>query len=145
MLQVLHCRRQFLENYRPWQYSDDVKQLCLKIYLNCNFSCSEWLCRIPKMSGCNLQYAVMEGCYFRPNLIDCDWKYGQIIGAYFDEFIFERCDLREIRWSSGAWIGAEIYRSPGWIIIYRDTFDSEGVFRSEIDCPLPDPNDPIPF
>lgn len=28
------CGRQFLEFYRPWQYSDDVKQLCIKMYLN---------------------------------------------------------------------------------------------------------------
>ena len=28
------CGRQFLEYYRPWQYSDDVKQLCIKMYLN---------------------------------------------------------------------------------------------------------------
>ncbi len=29
-----NCGRQFLEHYRPWQYSHDVKQLCLKMYLN---------------------------------------------------------------------------------------------------------------
>ena len=29
-----HCGRQFLESYRNWKYSDDVKQLCLKMYLN---------------------------------------------------------------------------------------------------------------
>ncbi|MEG5065129.1 IS1 family transposase [Microcoleus sp. B3-A4] len=29
-----HCGRQFLESYRDWKYSDDVKQLCLKMYLN---------------------------------------------------------------------------------------------------------------
>jgi insertion element IS1 protein InsB len=28
------CGRQFLESYRPWAYSDDIKQLCLKMYLN---------------------------------------------------------------------------------------------------------------
>lgn len=28
-----HCGRQFLESYQPWGYSDDVKQLCLKMYL----------------------------------------------------------------------------------------------------------------
>ncbi len=28
------CGRQFLESYRPWQYSDEVKQLCIKMYLN---------------------------------------------------------------------------------------------------------------
>ena len=28
------CGRQFLESYRPWRYSEDVKQLCLKMYLN---------------------------------------------------------------------------------------------------------------
>ncbi len=28
------CGRQFLESYRPWQYSNDVKQLCIKMYLN---------------------------------------------------------------------------------------------------------------
>ncbi|MEW6499250.1 MAG: IS1 family transposase [Cyanobacteriota bacterium] len=30
-----HCGRQFLDHYRPWQYSNDVKQLCLKMYLCC--------------------------------------------------------------------------------------------------------------
>jgi transposase-like protein len=29
-----HCSRQFLASYRPWRYSDDVKQLCIKMYLN---------------------------------------------------------------------------------------------------------------
>lgn len=29
-----HCGRQFLEHYRPGAYSDDVKQLCIKMYLN---------------------------------------------------------------------------------------------------------------
>lgn len=28
------CSRQFLESYRQWRYSDDVKQLCIKMYLN---------------------------------------------------------------------------------------------------------------
>ena len=28
------CGRQFLESYRAWRYSDDVKQLCIKMYLN---------------------------------------------------------------------------------------------------------------
>ncbi len=28
------CGRQFLELYRPWRYSDEVKQLCIKMYLN---------------------------------------------------------------------------------------------------------------
>ena len=28
------CGRQFLEYYRPWQYSNDVKQLLFKMYLN---------------------------------------------------------------------------------------------------------------
>ncbi len=28
------CDRQFLESYRPWRYSEEVKQLCLKMYLN---------------------------------------------------------------------------------------------------------------
>lgn len=28
------CSRQFLESYRPWGYSNDVKQLCIKMYLN---------------------------------------------------------------------------------------------------------------
>ena len=28
------CGRQFLESYRPWAYSDEVKQLCIKMYLN---------------------------------------------------------------------------------------------------------------
>lgn len=34
MLQVLQYGRQFLESYRPWSYSNDVKQLCMKMYLN---------------------------------------------------------------------------------------------------------------
>ena len=29
-----HCRRQFLESYLPQGYSDGVKQLCLKMYVN---------------------------------------------------------------------------------------------------------------
>ncbi len=29
-----HCGRQFVESYTPKGYSDDVKQLCLKMYLN---------------------------------------------------------------------------------------------------------------
>lgn len=28
------CGSQFLEFYRSWRYSDDVKQLCIKMYLN---------------------------------------------------------------------------------------------------------------
>jgi hypothetical protein len=28
------CDRQFLEFYRPWRYSDDIKQLYVKMYLN---------------------------------------------------------------------------------------------------------------
>ena len=28
------CGRQFLESYRPWRYSDDVRRLCIKMYLN---------------------------------------------------------------------------------------------------------------
>lgn len=28
------CGRQFLETYRDWKYPDEVKQLCLKMYLN---------------------------------------------------------------------------------------------------------------
>lgn len=28
------CGRQFLESYHRWRYSDDVKQLCIKMYLN---------------------------------------------------------------------------------------------------------------
>lgn len=27
------CSRQFLESYRPWQYSDEVRQLCVRMYL----------------------------------------------------------------------------------------------------------------
>ena len=29
-----HCTRQFLESYSPQGYSDEVKQLCLKMYVN---------------------------------------------------------------------------------------------------------------
>ena len=29
-----HCGRQFLESYRQWAYSPEVKQLCIKMYLN---------------------------------------------------------------------------------------------------------------
>ena len=32
--QCKQCGRQFLESYRPWAYSDDIKQLCIKMYLN---------------------------------------------------------------------------------------------------------------
>lgn len=28
------CSRQFLESYRPWRYSNEVKQMCIKMYLN---------------------------------------------------------------------------------------------------------------
>ncbi len=28
------CGRQFLEFYQPWCYSDDVKQLCIKMHFN---------------------------------------------------------------------------------------------------------------
>ena len=28
------CSRQFLEYYHPWRYSDEVKQLCIKMYRN---------------------------------------------------------------------------------------------------------------
>lgn len=28
------CGRQCLESYQPWNYSDEVKQLCIKMYLN---------------------------------------------------------------------------------------------------------------
>jgi len=28
------CTRQFLEFYHPWRYLDDIKQLCIKMYLN---------------------------------------------------------------------------------------------------------------
>ena len=34
MLQVQAYGRQSLEYYHLWQYSDDVKQLCIKMYLN---------------------------------------------------------------------------------------------------------------
>ncbi|MBD2495707.1 IS1 family transposase [Nostoc sp. FACHB-280] len=27
-----HCGRQFLETYHSWSYSNDIKQLCLKMY-----------------------------------------------------------------------------------------------------------------
>lgn len=119
-------------------------------FINCNFSCSEWwFCRIPEMSGCNLQYAVMEACYFRGSSVDCDWRSSHTIEAYHDEFIFERCDLRESRESTGRYhLGPEPYGHPGFGILYRDTLDRDGVFHSGIDCTLrtrPDPNDPIPF
>ena len=116
------------------------------VFTNCNFSCSEWwFCYVPKLIGCNLQFAVMEGCYFRPNFVNCDWRDGQIIGAYFDEFIFEGCDLRNMRWSSGICIFPEEYFRPGWTILYRNTIDKNGVFHSGIHCTLPDPDDIIPF
>lgn len=28
------CGRQFLESYLPWRYSNDIKQLCLKMHLD---------------------------------------------------------------------------------------------------------------
>ncbi|VEP17903.1 putative Pentapeptide repeat family protein [Hyella patelloides LEGE 07179] len=125
---------------------EDTYRVEQTIFTNCNFSCSEWwfCCYIPKLIGCNLQFAVMEGCCFGPKFVDCDWKNGQIIGAYFDEFIFEDCDLRNMRRSSGFHIVPE-YINQNWTILYRNTFDENGVFRDGIHCNLPDPDDIIPF
>jgi hypothetical protein len=52
-----------------------------------------------------LQHALMRGCFFDRKFIDCDWRYGRVVGVDFDDIIFERCDLRKGRWSSGIYIG----------------------------------------
>jgi uncharacterized protein YjbI with pentapeptide repeats len=118
-------------------------------FTNCNFSYSKWsFCEMPRLVGCNLQYSVMEGCFFSRRFIDCDWRYGQLIGADFDEFILERCDLRERLLSIGPFLGFED-RGGGlqyWGYEYVNTIDPDGVFHSGIYCSLPRPtSDEIPF
>ena len=118
-------------------------------FINCNFFCSEWwFCRIPKFMGCNMQYAVFEGCYFSGISVDSDWKNSQTMSPYHDEFIYERCDLRGMRKSSGGiYLGPEDYCTPGFGVLYKNTFDEDGFFHSGICCTftLRDPNDDIPF
>lgn len=119
-------------------------------FTNCNFSRSKWeFCQMPALIGCNLQYSVMEGCFFSGRFVDCNWRYGQIIGQYVDEFIFERCDLRGLRRSDGASIGqiGDYIRNAGFYGNgYVNTIDPDGVFHSGIYCDLarPDPEE-IPF
>lgn len=99
-----------------------------------NLSCSEWwYCRIPMLIGCYMQDAVMEGCYFRADFIDCDWRNGQIISCSFDEFVLDRCDLRNTRWSSGRhYIGSERDGLGNFRIGYSETFDKDGVFHPSV-------------
>jgi uncharacterized protein YjbI with pentapeptide repeats len=119
------------------------------IFINCNFSKSVWeFCEMPGFKGCNLQYALMRGCYFYIRFTDCDWRYGQVIGANFDEMIFERCNLSEGKWSNGRYIGFEDRGSGlgNFGIGYIETFDTDGVFHSGIYCNLPiSGGDEIPF
>jgi hypothetical protein len=106
------------------------------IFVNCNFSCSEWWsCVTPKLVGCNLQYAVMKSCRFWSKFINCDWRFGQIKGAYWDDFVFEECDLREMRWSEeGRILVPEPYVDPNFGLLFRNTFDKDGAFHSGICC-----------
>ena len=120
------------------------------VFLNCNFSCSEWwVCRIPKLIRCNFQYTVMEGCYFFGRFVDCDWRYGQIKGSYWDDVIFDRCDLREMKLSQEYTLMPELlipelYNLDSTFgIMYRNTFDKDGVFHSGIYCTLGSPR--LPF
>lgn len=77
-------------------------------FINCNLSHSVWeFCEMPNLIGCNLQYALMRGCFFDRQFTDCDWRYGRIIGADFDDMIFKQCDLREGRWLDGNCIAFE--------------------------------------
>lgn len=130
---------------------DDISQgFNEPIFINCNFSCSEWwFCRIPReLIGCNFRYAIMEGCYFHGKFVDCDFRASQIKGACFDDVIFERCDLREMRLSKGIALEPEdpsIHTYFG--LLYRNTFDENGVFHSGIHSTIPARNldDPIPF
>ena len=70
--------------------SEDISQgFNEPIFVNCNFSCSEWwVCRLPKLVGCNFQYSTMEGCYLFDRFVDCDWRYSQIQGCYWDDLYF---------------------------------------------------------
>lgn len=108
-------------------------------FTNCNLSCSEWwYCRIPRLVSCYMQYAVIEGCYLRSGFVDCDWRNGQVISSYFDGFIFDRCDLRNTRWSSGNnFVGGEFAGLDPTGILYSETFDKEGVFHPSIYDDLP--------
>lgn len=120
-------------------------------FVNCNFSRSVWdFCEMPGLIGCDLQYALMRGCYFfgrHGKFIDCDWRYGQIVGANFDEMIFERCNSSEGKWIKGSYIGFEDRGSGlgNFNIAYIDTFDTDGIFHSGSHCNLPIPGDEIPF
>ena len=110
------------------------------LFTNCNFSCTElWFCEIPKLFGCNFQYSVMEGCYFGSKFIDCDWRNSQIIGATFDDAIFEGCNLTGQRFT---WTGRSVKSEVsglGWFgIFYKNSFDSDRVFHSGIFCVVPD-------
>ena len=132
-----------IERYRTTKITIGSK------FTNCNFSYSKWsFCDMPRLIGCNLQYSVMESCLFCIRFIDCDWRYSQLIGANFDEFIMERCDLRGGLWSDGPSIGFE-NRGDGqgnFTYQYVDTIDPDGVFHSGIYNSLPRPtSDEIPF
>lgn len=71
-------------------------------FINCNFSCVEWwFCIMPHLARCNLQYSVIEGCYFHGGFVDCDIRYSHIIGVCWDDAIMERCNLTGVRLSRG--------------------------------------------
>ncbi|NJL52067.1 MAG: pentapeptide repeat-containing protein [Hydrococcus sp. SU_1_0] len=116
------------------------------IFIECNFSYSEWwFCHIPKLARCNLQYAVTEGCLFLGKFIKCDWRSSHFIGAFYDDVVFEECDLREIRTTKKSYPMFLFDPIPESGFMYKNTFDKDEVFRSGIHCNLPDPDDPIPF
>jgi uncharacterized protein YjbI with pentapeptide repeats len=124
--------------------SEDISQgFNEPIFVNCNFSCSEWwVCRLPKLVGCNFQYSTMEGCYLFDRFVDCDWRYSQIKGCYWDDCIFEGCDFREMRLNQEFVLMPQILMpelydfDPSFGIRYVNTFDKDGVFHSGIYCTI---------
>jgi uncharacterized protein YjbI with pentapeptide repeats len=111
-------------------------------FINCNFSQSVWeFCEMPAMRGCNLQYALMRGCFFSTKFVDCDFRSSQMIGRYFDRgiLVFERCDLTGLITSDGPYVGPRRYIRwvPSPDDIYLNTIDADGIFRSGICCDLP--------
>ena len=103
-------------------------------FINCNLSCSQWwYCRIPMLVASYMQYAVMEGCYVRGDFINCDWRNSQVISCFFDGVVFDRCDLRNMRWSDGRrYVGSECEGLDPCGVLYTETFDREGVFHPRV-------------
>ncbi|WP_396136496.1 pentapeptide repeat-containing protein, partial [Chamaesiphon sp. VAR_48_metabat_403] len=110
-------------------------------FINCNFSHSKWeFCQMPALIGCNLQYSVMKGCRYKPSFVDCNWRYGQIIGATLNDMIFERCDLSRGEWNFDApylTVENEWEQRGFFSFRYIDTIDIDGIFHSGIDCSWP--------